>query len=328
MIPAKLKKGDEVRVIAPARSLRILSDDAINLAAERLSQMGLKVTFGKNVRAIDEFNSSSIEQRIEDLHEAFSDKNVKGILTVIGGFNSNQLLDYIDYDLIKRNPKIICGFSDITALANAIYAKTGIVTYSGTHFSTYGMLKGIEYSIEYFKKSLMSEGEIEVLPSEYWSDDCWWANQEKREFINNEGFTIINEGIAEGVSLGGNLCTFNLLQGTEYMPSMKDSILFIEDDDFVGSSFKYEFDRDLQSTIHQEAFKGVRGILIGRCKKKSEMTIDIMRRIIKTKRELNDIPVIYGVDFGHTTPIITFPIGGKVKLSAVGKDVGLQILEH
>lgn len=107
----KLVRGDEVRVIAPARSLRAVSQDNINIAAKALELLGLNVTFGKHVNEKDIFESSTIQSRIEDLHEAFRDKNVKAILPVIGGSNSNQLLSYIDYDLIKRNPKILCGFS-------------------------------------------------------------------------------------------------------------------------------------------------------------------------------------------------------------------------
>ena len=215
MVPQKLKPGDEVRVIAPSRSMAILGEDCKALATERLEEMGLKVTFGKYVNEIDEeYLSASKEHRVEDLNEAFRDKNVKAILTVIGGFNSNQILDYIDYEAIKENPKIFCGFSDITALSNSIYAKTGLVTYSGPHYSSFGMKKGIEYTIEYFKKMFFEDAEIELEASKEWSNDAWFMDQENREFIENEGLFIINEGEAEGEMVGGNLCTLNLLQGT------------------------------------------------------------------------------------------------------------------
>ena len=142
-IPKKLNKGDEIRVIAPSRSMRILNNETITAAKERLEKLGFKVSFGKNVSNSmgEDYNCASIEDRIEDLHDAFRDKNVKAILTVIGGYNVNQLLEHIDYELIKENPKILCGFSDITALCNAIYTKTGMVTYSGPHFSSFGMKK-------------------------------------------------------------------------------------------------------------------------------------------------------------------------------------------
>lgn len=178
-----LKVGDEVRIIAPALSLKIISDENIQHAIKTIEALGLKVTFGKNVNEIDMMGSSSIASRIEDLHEAFADKNVKAILTVIGGFNSNQLLSYIDYDLIKKNPKIFCGYSDITALQNAIYCKAGLVTYSGLHFSTFSMKKGFEYSSAYFKKIFFEKNAIKVFPSDKWSDDAWFLDQENRHLL-------------------------------------------------------------------------------------------------------------------------------------------------
>ncbi len=328
MIAQKLKIGDEIRIIAPSRSLGIVSQEIRKVAEEKLIGMGLKISYGKNVEEIDDFRSSSIESRVSDLHEAFIDKNVKGILTVIGGFNINQILKYLDYDLIKNNPKIICGFSDITALSNAIYAKTGLVTYSGPHFSTFGMARGIEYTESYFEKCLMQKDSFEIVSSEKWSDDAWYLNQEKREFIENEGMYVINTGEADGTIIGGNLCTLNLLQGTEFMPKLKDAILFVEDDDMVGDMFPVSFDRDLQSLIQQIDFSDVRGIVIGRCQKGAQMTKEKLIKIIKTKKELDNIPVIAGVDFGHTTPQITFPIGGKVYLKAEENNIKLEIKEH
>lgn len=106
IVPKKLVGGDQVRVIAPSGSLKIIAEENVNHAVSSIEALGLKVTFGKNVNEVDIMGSSAIASRVEDLHEAFSDKNVKAILTVIGGFNSNQLLSYIDYDLIKNNPKI------------------------------------------------------------------------------------------------------------------------------------------------------------------------------------------------------------------------------
>ena len=149
IIPKKLQKGDEIRIIAPARSLSILSDDVKNNAIKNLEKLGFVVTFSKNCEELDLLDSSSIQSRVSDIHEAFLDTNVKAVLTVIGGFNSNQLLEYIDYDIIINNPKILCGFSDITALANAITVKTGLITYSGLHFVSFGRSAEMEYKITY-----------------------------------------------------------------------------------------------------------------------------------------------------------------------------------
>lgn len=326
MIPAKLKPGDEVRVIAPSRSMVILGEDCKALATERLEALGLKVTFGKHVMEADsDYLCASVEARVEDLNEAFKDKNVKAILTVIGGFNSNSLLDYIDYEAIKENPKIFCGFSDITALSNAIHAKTGLVTYSGPHYSSFGMLKGFEYSLEYFKKMFFEEEEFEIKASEEWSDDAWFIDQENRKFEKHEGMFVINEGEAEGDIVGGNLCTLNLLQATPYMPSIENKILFLEDDNLSGDVFLMEFDRNLQSLMHMPKFKTVKGIVLGRAEVASCMNVEKWTKLIKNKPELSHIPVIGNANFGHTTPIMTFPVGGHAKLVAKQNEIKLLI---
>lgn len=326
MIPAKLKPGDEVRVIAPSRSMAILGEDCKALATQRLENLGLEVTFGKHVMEADsDYLAASVEARVEDLNDAFKDKNVKAILTVIGGFNSNSILDYIDYESIKENPKIFCGFSDITALSNAIHAKTGLVTYSGPHYSSFGMLKGFEYTLEYFKKMFFEEKEFEIKASSEWSDDAWFIDQENRKFEKHEGMFVINEGEAEGDIIGGNLCTLNLLQATPYMPNIENKILFLEDDNLSGDIFLMEFDRNLQSLMHMPEFKTVKGIVLGRAEIASCMNEEKWKKLIKNKPELALIPVIGNVNFGHTTPIMTFPVGGHVKLIAKESEIKLLI---
>ena len=317
IIPEKLKIGDEIRVIAPSRSANILSKEIINIATKRLEKLGFKVSFGKNIYSEFDKNYAcgSIKERVEDLHEAFLDKNIKAVLTTIGGFSSNQILEYINYDLIKNNPKIICGFSDITALLNAIYAKTGLVTYCGPHFSSFGMEAGFDYTLEYFKKIIMPDkkgsNEILIENSKHWSDDLWFLDQKNRKFISNNGLEIINQGCAEGTIIGGNLCTLNLLQGTEFMPlPNKNIILMLEDDNFAGEEFFREFDRNLQSLLHCYKNKKISGIIIGRAQVNCNMTFEKWEVMINTKTELANVPVVINADFGHTTPIFTFPIGG------------------
>lgn len=329
MFPAKLKIGDEVRIIAPAQSMALISKENREMANRRFADLGLKLTFGKHIEESDEFMSSSIESRVKDLHEAFEDKNVKAILTVIGGFNSNQLLKYIDWDLIRNNPKIFCGYSDITVLNNAIFAKAGLVTYSGPHYSTFAQKLYFDYTLEHFKKCLMQDGSFELNPSEIWTDDQWYKDQDNRNVIKNDGWWIINEGKAQGIILGANLCTFNLLQGTEYFPNFKeDTILFIEDDDMVGEGFAVSFDRDFQSVIHQPGFENVKGMVIGRCQLSSKMTREKLEKIILSKKELKNIPIIANVDFGHTSPMITFPIGGVAEMQADKDKSFVKIIEH
>lgn len=327
--PSKLKSGDEVRVIAPSRSMGIISASNKAFAIEILEDLGLKLTFGKLVNECDLMLSSSVQSRITDLHEAFADPNVKAILTVIGGYNSNQLLESIDYDLIRRNPKIFCGFSDITALGNAIYHKTGLVTYSGVHFSSFAMQKGFEYSLEHFKKIFFESAEIPLIPSKEWSDDAWYLDQDKRTFHQNSGYEVINVGRAKGTIIGGNLGTLHLLQATPYMPDLDNTILFLEEVANASGTNVEEFDRILQSLLQIPDFEKVQAILIGRFENSFGMTKEKLHHIFSTKPELKNLPIIANADFGHTTPIFTFPIGGTCRLHAdVSGKVELVIEKH
>lgn len=327
-VPAKLKQGDLIRVIAPSRSLHVISEENRAYAKERLRSLGLELSFGKNAEECNEFCSSSIVSRTEDLHEAFSDPRVDGILTCLGGYNSNQLLSEIDYHLIAENPKVLCGFSDITALQNAIWACSGLVTYSGPHYSTFAMQQGLEYTVQHFIKCLFNECPFEIDPSDQWSSDGdWYLDQANRTFIRNEGYEIFSEGEADGTIVGGNLGTLVLLKGTPYMPSLEGAILFIEEDAETGGN-DVAFDRNLQSLIDLPDFAGVKCIVIGRFEKSSDLPMSKLRKIIAAKPALKDIPVVAGADFGHTTPIFTFPIGGHASLSAKNGDVLLRVTRH
>ena len=314
IIPAPLQKGDEIRVIAPARGLKIIGQDTRQIAKQRFEDMGLTVSFATNTtdENWDLTGSTSIEKRVSDIHEAFSDKKVKAIFTIIGGANSNQLLPYLDYNLIKNNPKFFCGFSDITALLNGIYAQTGLVTFSGPHYSSIGMLKGCEYTLDNLKTMLFGPRQNNVQPSSEWSDDLWFLDQEKRTFIKNDGYWLIHQGHAQGEIIGGNLGTFNLLLGSPYRPTFnKDTILFIEDTE--GSDI-LDFERNLQALLYQPDFHKVKGLVIGRFQKGSQVTREQLEFILNNKRELANIPILANVDFGHSTPLLTIPIGGTAML--------------
>jgi len=324
IIPQKLQPGDEIRIIAPARSLAIIGEENIRLATEKLEKAWYKVTFGKHVFERDIFDSSSIVSRLQDLHEAFLDTNVRAILSVIGGYNSNQLLESIDYDLIAKNPKILCWFSDITILANAITEKTGIITYSGPHFSTFALQQWLEYTYEYFQKCLTRNTPFEIIHSDYWSDDLWFLNQKERDFIPDNEYWILHTWTAQGKIIWGHMRCLAALQGTQYMSRLQNTILFLEEDEEIWAA---DFDRLLQSFIHQADFLWVRGIVIGRFQKKSHITQTSLQRVISTKKALENIPIVANADFWHTSPIVTFPIWGMVRLE-IAESVKIKILEH
>ncbi len=171
----------------------------------------------------------------------------------------------------------------------------------------------------------MSEEAFEIKSSEKWSDDSWFKNQDKRSLEGNRGYLVINEGQVEGMIIGGNVNTLNLLQGAEFFPDIAGSILFVEDD---AGTDPYIFDRDLQSLIHLPGFDGVKGLVIGRFQKASKISDDLLIKIVKTKKELENLPVIANIDFGHTDPKITFPVGGEVKITAKKRETSIKITRH
>ena len=284
LLPSRLQPGANIRVIAPSLSMGILSQETIDNALTCFKHMGFTISFGKHAFEKDQFNSSSIQSRITDLHDAFANPEVDGILTAIGGYNSNQLLDYIDWNLIKQNPKLFCGYSDITILLNAITTKTGLITYYGPHFSTFGQKKLDHYEIDYFLKATTQKESFEIKPAKTWSNDAWYLDQNNRIFLNNEGYWVLQKGTAQGLAVGGHLGTTVLLQGTEFMPTLNNSILIIEED--AESANPLEFDRRLQSILQQENASNIAGILIGRFQNSYGMTQELLKNIVLSKQSL------------------------------------------
>ena len=197
--PAPLRPGDEVRVVAPARSRTlVLEPDRTALIEQRFADLGLKLSYGAHVDEIDDFTSSPITSRVADLHDAFADPAVRGILTVIGGFNSNELLPHLDWDLIARNPKTLCGYSDITALQNAILARTGLITYTGPHWSTFGMRDHFEQTLAWFRHAILGSDPYEIEPANFWTDDLWFLDQDNRTPEPTTGWWPLQPGTAQG----------------------------------------------------------------------------------------------------------------------------------
>jgi muramoyltetrapeptide carboxypeptidase LdcA involved in peptidoglycan recycling len=257
------------------------------------------------------------------LHAAFADPEVAGILTVIGGFNSNELLPYLDWSLIAANPKIFCGYSDITAVQNAILARAGLVTYSGPHWSSFGMRDHFEQTQRWFVQALFEEGAIELRPAQAWTDDLWFLDQDSRNVHPNQGWWPLRPGQATGRIIGGNLSTLNLLPGTGYMPSLGGALLMVEDDAISDAD---TFARNLTSLLQLSDAIGVQGLVIGRFQQASRVTRSLLEQIIGRQDRLAGLPVLANVDFGHTNPLATFPIGGWAALS-VGATSTLRITD-
>ncbi|QHU92506.1 LD-carboxypeptidase [Candidatus Saccharibacteria bacterium oral taxon 488] len=310
MIPDKLKPGDEVRVIAPARSASDIDEGVLERAKSALESLGLKVTFSKNAFSRSQRGCPTDDEKVEDLHVAFMDENVKCVLAAIGGFNSNQMLGKIDWQIIKDNPKLFGGFSDITVLNHVILAKTGLVTYAMPNFYCFGLPPEADYSLEYFRRCLFADqpAEFIVQQSETFYDLPWnYDEASLRQALKNNGPRVVQGGSAEGVMIGGNLCSLNLLNGTEYFPK-------IEDDSY--DSIPETLEHHVQALMQQSFFRQVKAILVGRFQGESRATDDMISDIILSKNIDSKIPVVVNLDFGHTDPKFTYPVGGKCRIVA------------
>ena len=279
-----------------------------NLSAkETLENLGFRVSFSEHYLESDMLSSSSIKSRVADLHAAFADDSVDAILATIGGFNSNELLPYIDYDLIAKHPKIICGYSDSTAFLNAIFAKTGNLTYMGPSYSSFKMKEGQDYQIKAWLNA-MTKSAYDLVPSQECSSDPWYDPTQPRHFMPTE-WKIYNAGKASVTIIGENLSTFGLLRGTPYAPQINDYILFLEEaeeDDY------HDFDRNLAAIL--QAYPNPKAVLIGRFPKECQMTPEILTYILDKHPLLKSIPVMYDLDFAHTQPLFTIIIGAQASI--------------
>lgn len=331
--PPKLKHGDEIRVLALSRSLAGImqqggfTEKDVAFAIARLEALGLKASFGRHVHECNAHLTVSPQHRLEDLHEAFADSNVKAVLAVAGGVGAIQLLDGIDYNLISANPKILCGYSDIAYLANAIFARTGLATYYGPNFTSFMMHQGFEYTLGCFRKCLFEDSAFELLPSDKWSDDAWPKDQKNRTFHTNDGWWCIQPGEAEGAIIGGNCWCLNMLQGSKYFPPLRDAILFLEQP-AEGKATLMSLDSGLRALSLQPEFPQVRGIVLGRYAQNGGVTQTNLSELIQGIPTLNHLPVIANCDFGHTTPAATLPIGGQCRLRTHPGEPAITVISH
>ena len=315
----------EVRLIAPSLSLSLKDKAKIVKAEKYFKSLGYTLTIGKYVFQKDNyFGCSSIENRVADLMDAFLDKNVEIILCANGGYNVNQILPYIDYKKVQQNPKILIGYSDITALLIAIMKKTTLTTYYGPMLD--GFSSGNEYTLKYFEK-ILEKKDFFITSSKEIYDYQKINGKIKEVTIKNNGMIPIQEGKAIGKIIGGNLCTLNLLQGTKYMPNLNNSILFLEDDadDYGNDVFLLEFDRNLESLL-QLSNCNIKGIVFGRFQLCSNMNLDKLKALIRNKPKLKDIPIVYGADFGHTNPMFTLPLGAYCQLEIKKSNITIKII--
>lgn len=302
IIPEKLKIGDTIGVIAPSDPIIGIKIEELNKAKEMIEKAGFKVKYSKNLFSNTNGYSSTAKEKAEDINTMFSDKEIKMIWCAKGGANSNSTFEYINYENIKQNPKIICGYSDANSLTNIITEKTGLITFSGTNFKTIATDE-TDYSYKEVIKRFI-KGSLEL-------------GQEGEQYIT------IKEGKAEGRLIGGNLWATKGLVSGQYSIDFKDKILFLEE--FGLESEPAMVSNYLYYMKQNGVFDKIKGIWIGNYDHESKISIE---KIVKdTLQNEYKIPIIKSNNFGHTETKTVIPIGTKALIDTT-KDIKIKLTEN
>jgi len=292
-LPKALLKGDIIGITGPAGA--IYEEEYVTRITERLTELGFEIKLGKTLTEKHGYLAGTDEFRAQELMDFYKDPSVKAILTMRGGWGCARILDLIDYDIIVANPKILMGFSDITSLVNAIYKKTGHVTYHGpcgystwTEFSTNYVTMAIAIGAPFTMKN----------PSDYL-----------------EGLKTLTSGKAEGELIGGNMTVIVSMIGTAYEPDWENKILFLEE----TNEEPYRIDRMLWQMKQAGVFEKINGLVFGsfnKCEPEEPEKSFTLQEVLDQHFLGQKFPVYQGATFGHMSPKFTLPIGVLAELDA------------
>ena len=301
MLAKAINPGDTIGVIAPSNIILQKDEEYIEKSTKLFEDLGYKVKFGKYVRSNTLGYGATAKEKAEDINNMFADNEVKAIICVKGGEDSNTTFDYIDYEVIKNNPKIICGFSDITSITNCIYSKTGLVTFNGPTFkslTSWDTDYGFKEMIKRFQEKNLELG------------------------VEDDKYETIKEGIAEGELVGGNLSLTKRLVCGKYSLDFTDKILFIEE---LG----YESDpnlvnNDLYYMKQNGVFDKIKGIWVGNYEHESEIPLEkILLDVLDGEYHF---PIIKSNNFGHCDKKTVIPIGTEARIDTT-KDKKIILIE-
>lgn len=334
--PKKLKKGDTVAIVSLSSGSAgdKMFRHRYEQGRKRLEEIfGLKTVTMPNALKGSEYLSKHPEARAKDFMDALKDKNIKGIICNIGGVDTIRLLQYIDFNVIKNNPKIFMGYSDSTVNHFMMY-KAGVTSYYGPcvmcEFAE--NYKMHDYTKKYIKEVLFdNKNNIVIKSSPKWTSEFLdWCNPEydsqKRKMKNDEhGYEVLQgKGCFEGELLGGCFDVFPMFIGTNIWPKKnewKNKILFLEtsEDEVPPDYIEYY----LRNLIAQGIIDEIRGIIIGKPQNEKyyEEYKDVYKTLIGQEANKPDLPILYNVNIGHTAPMCIFPLGQKVRVDLDKKEI-------
>lgn len=316
--PPHLRSGDAVAVVSPSWGGPAAFPDRFDRGLARLAELGLRPVVMTAARGTRRWMSGTIRERVGDLHDAFADPSFRGVIASIGGAHSAQLLASLDFDLIRRNPKVFCGYSDITSLHHAIHAMTGLVTFYGPAvMPEFGEWPEPDaYTIDYFRRALMQTepvGEVSTPPYSVHEHRDWGLEPVMRRRDAAEPLVALRDGIARGPSLVACLPSARHLLGTPWQPSYDGRILILETPEQPYRPS--DADRDLWHVRNAGLLAGLRGLVIGRPKEFSAEDVAEFHEVVRDVVSDYSYPVLLNAPVGHVTPIATIPIGVEVEIT-------------
>jgi muramoyltetrapeptide carboxypeptidase len=298
ILPPRLKKGDKIGLVTPGSSV---TEEQLNKVILKLEEKGFRTTHLDSVLSEYGYFAGKDQERADELMEMFTRKDVDAIWCVRGGYGSIRILDLLDYELIRKNPKVFIGYSDITALITAIYQETGLVTFHGP----VGTSEFNRFSIRSIKKVLLDPVPIYKYP--YKRDKGTRRNPEY------DRYTLVG-GQAEGILIGGNISVLDSIIGTRFEPDFENKIVYLED---IGEK-TYRVDKMVFHLLSGTNLKSAAGIVMGvfeDCNVNDKPTLSLKEALDDLLKPLG-IPVSYGLSFGHIKRMVTIPTGIRAALDA------------
>lgn len=328
--PPPLNAGDTIRVISPSWFGRETFVSRAMRGKEMLESLGFRVEVGKHAFANRGHVSGTIQERIDDLHSAFRDPDVKMVLATIGGTHAADLLPHIDFDLIRANPKIYMGFSDNTILHTAFRTECGLATLYGpgllTDWAEHPQMppEALETAL-HLMTSTEPLGPVQQ-PS-WWTDEFldWETGEDtKRSRVQhpNTGWNWIRRGTASGPTIGGCLETIQHLRGTRWWPNFSGTILCLETSEECPSP--ESADIMLGDYARMGVFDQIAGLLVARPYGFDAEQHDRFIHYLSERTSPYSFPVVANMDFGHTTPMITMPLGIQVRIDGDSDTISID----
>jgi muramoyltetrapeptide carboxypeptidase len=298
ILPQRLSKGDLIGLVTPGSSV---SEEELAACVIKLEALGFRTTFNDTVLSEYGYFAGPDRERADELMDMFAREDVNGIWCVRGGYGAIRILDLLDYEVIRQNPKVLIGYSDITAILTAVYQETGLVTFHGP----VGTSDFNKFSTRSIRKVIMEPDKGYKYP--------YKREKETRENPEYDRYTLTG-GEAEGELIGGNISVLDSIIGTRFEPDFENKLVYLED---VGEK-TYRIDKMVFHLLSGTNLKKAAGIVMGafdECNINEEPTLSLRTALDDLLKPLG-IPVSYGLSFGHIKRQVTIPTGIRAAMNA------------